>query len=406
MEEITDKFLSKAGQLYLSAGGPTSRFEEMVEELGQSLSLPMETFILSTGVFTSVERKRLSITRVKTSRTCISVLIEVEKIFEDLNYRIIDLEEACERIEKIDEKGFKENRYVLLTALFLTGFSASYPQFLSWPAAIISGLLTILISWLSGPVARKWRVGSIFGEFFASFTNYVLAACFGYIFNFSIPAMVIGGLILVVPGITLTNAISELAEQHMISGTAKLMRGLLTILALGASYFLFSDFVKLFGLSFMNQLPKFTLGTSSFEVQMAFFVMLIFAFCNIFSVPLRHTPFALLTGVVGWGALKFFNQQEFVILGSFAPAFMVGVLSLLLSRMTQVPSQTYSVPGILSLVPGMLALLSFSGGIDGSGAQQSLAYQVAVIASGIVFGLLSARIPMLLYRKKSAVDTN
>ena len=56
----------------------------------------------------------------------------------------------------------------------------------------------------------------------------------------------IGGLVVLVPGLALTTAIAELADQNLVSGTAKLMQAVLTLLALGLAYMLFQNQILLF----------------------------------------------------------------------------------------------------------------------------------------------------------------
>ncbi len=86
------------------------------------------------------------------------------------------------------------------------------------------------------------------------------------------------------------------------------------------------------------------------------------------------------------------------------PAFTVGLLSLLFSRFFHVPSQIFSLPGIFALVPGMLALSSFYGHGNNSGME--IGTRVAVVASSIVFGLFTARIPFVALRKPTEVRTD
>lgn len=397
------KFFVESGRAYLASGGPTSRYEELVTELGEHFDLPTETYATSTGVFVSTQPNSTqppvtSMTRVRRSSTQLNQLIDIEGIYEQVRTNQIVLSVACNRVIEIGNTDRKYS-FLLFVSLFVMGLTASFPQFLSWPAAVLSGVVTILISWLSGPVAQKWRLGGIFGEFFASFLCLFLSSFLAYSLELSAKGIMIGGIVLLVPGIPLTNAISELAEQNLISGTSKLMRGLLTLLALGASYFLFLDIVHILGFSVPQQSLEFRPQMTSFYLNALFYLGLVFGFCNIFSVPLRHIPLALITGFASWFFLHILDLSQFIILKSFAPAFVVGFLSLIFSRLTKVPSQIYSVPGILALVPGVLALGGFSGATpQGSGT----AYEVTVIVSGIVFGLLTARVPVILYGKLSA----
>ena len=88
------------------------------------------------------------------------------------------------------------------------------------------------------------------------------------------------------------------------------------------------------------------------------------------------------------------NSEAFV-LASFLASLTVGLISLILARAYRWPSQIFSTPGVLILVPGLLALSAFYHIEPGS--EGGVAYRVALTAGAIVFGLLTARMPFRLY---------
>jgi uncharacterized membrane protein YjjB (DUF3815 family) len=76
------------------------------------------------------------------------------------------------------------------------------------------------------------------------------------------------------------------------------------------------------------------------------------------------------------------------------------MVSLAFGRIFRQPSQVYSVPGIVAMLPGMLALSSFryfAAGDQGSGV--AFTFKVGITAISIVFGLMTARIPFQVRTK-------
>jgi uncharacterized membrane protein YjjB (DUF3815 family) len=83
-------------------------------------------------------------------------------------------------------------------------------------------------------------------------------------------------------------------------------------------------------------------------------------------------------------------------MASFLASLTVGLVSLSLAKIYQWPSQVFSTTGILSLVPGLLALSTFYS-LSEQSSQGTIAYRVALTAGAITFGLFTARMPFRFY---------
>ena len=401
LAESYNELVSLAGQKYLSSGGPSSRFEEIVLESAQRLSLKTDVYATPTGlIVTSISpgdaQKALTrLSRIELGSTRLSDLIEIEKVFSELRPSST-LENAKSSIRSIGTETTYPN-WLLYLCVFATGFSVSFPQFGNPFAAVLCGIGVVLLSWVTGPLAQKWRINGILGEFLAGLVALIFANSVSTLFGLLPESILIGSLIFLAPGLTLTIAVSELAEQNLVSGTAKLMRGILAVLALGSAYYLFSDLSSLIG--FAPKLAHLSDKTHSLSLhhQFIFNAMALMAWSVVFSIPARHILPATIVGCLSWLFLSQLSGAPLTILTSLAPAFLVGFISYVVSRHTEVPSQIYSVPGVFVLLPGMLALSSFLG--TQNNQTSSIAFQVAIVLGGIVFGLLSARIPAQLLSK-------
>jgi uncharacterized membrane protein YjjB (DUF3815 family) len=259
-------------------------------------------------------------------------------------------------------------------------------------------------------VVKRHVSNPIFSDFIGAFLTLAFAACaHAFLAPLSVEAYAIGGIVLLVPGLALTTAISELAEQNLVSGTAKLMQALLALLALGLAYILFQQLSV--SLSLRNVLQP-VITASSFGVSSAIAVLVsICCFGVIFKVPPKALLWSTLTGAAGMGCFQLLVGTRGAAAAPYVAATAVGLVSLGFGRIWRLPSQVYSVPGIVALLPGMLALNSFryfATGDQGTGLD--FVFQVAVTAVSIVFGLITARIPFtiageryrrLLARKKA-----
>ncbi|MBI3557982.1 MAG: threonine/serine exporter family protein, partial [Deltaproteobacteria bacterium] len=185
-----------------------------------------------------------------------------------------------------------------------------------------------------------------------------------------------------------------LADQNLVSGTAKLMQAILTLLALGLAYMLFHDLSDS-----LHLLPAPSTPQRPLSMAISTFAILVSVSCFgiLFKVPPRALPWATLTGLLGWLVLRLFSSADYLVAASFLGSLSVGLVSLTLGWRYKVPSQVFSVPGMIAMLPGMLALTSMRNLAMGQQAHGiNLAFRVAITAGAIVFGLFTARIPFAL----------
>jgi uncharacterized membrane protein YjjB (DUF3815 family) len=276
-------------------------------------------------------------------------------------------------------------------AAFLSGFALSYPGYGDLLAALASGLIALIVWWGTSNAMKAKVPSSIFRDFLGSALTLALSAVCQIFYHAPFEAYAIGGLVLIVPGLALTTAISELADQNLVSGASKLMHAVLTLLAMGLAYMLFQDFSQSLHLIPAVQQLSRPLPLSISALGM---VISVSCFGVLFGVPLKSLPWASLTGVLGWFILKMFGSSHYLAAASFLASLAVGIVSLFIANRFKVPSQVFSVPGILAMLPGMMALSSFRTFAMGQQtAALELAFVVAVTSGSIVFGLFTARIP-------------
>jgi uncharacterized membrane protein YjjB (DUF3815 family) len=285
-------------------------------------------------------------------------------------------------------------------AAFMAGFAVSYGNYERPTAALISGWITFIAWLITAAPLRKNPTNPIFTDFVGAFLTLVLAAvAHVFISPVSMEAYALGGLVLLVPGLSLTTSIAELADQNLVSGTAKFMQACLSLLAIGLAYLLFQQLAH--SLSLLTVLRPIHFVEKSLPVAMASVVAVATCFAVIFRVPPRALVWSAITGLFGWATLEIVGQGSFAATAPYFGAFVVGTVSLSFGRIFKVPSQVYSVPGIVAMLPGMLALSVFQYFAEGKQTTGiTYSFQVALTAVSIVFGLITARVPFSFFASK------
>jgi uncharacterized membrane protein YjjP (DUF1212 family) len=394
--------MTEYGRAYLASGGPTSRLEDSIEQLGRRLGHATEVFATPTGVFVSCVDSHgathTALSRIKENTINLGRLCWLEGIFEDLLTGKISLDHAHKILHSPAALRPPYTFRTTVLAAWLFGFALSFPAFGMFFPAVASGLIAVATWWVSGPGLKKRISSSIFRDFVGATVTLALSAAFQAIVAAPFEAYSIGAIVVLVPGLALTTAIAELADQNLVSGTSKLMQAVLTLLAMGLAYLLFLDLGDA-----LHLMPAPSAGPRplSLGASATGIIVSVTCFGILFKVPPKSLPWATLTGFIGWSVLKQFSGAQYLAAASYLASFCVGIVSLGISQRVKVPSQVYSVPGIIALLPGMMALMSLRSLAMG---QQSygldLGFRVALTAGGIVFGLFTARIPYALIRER------
>ena len=407
-----ENFALTAGCKYLEVGGPTSRLEDKILQLGETYGLQPEVFATPSAIIISAmsDKKRFtsSLKRIKESSVDLNLLFKIDVLFDKVIQKEFTIHEANKIIANKDYSNDLYARTTISLASFLVGFLASYLHFQSFPSGALSGLLSLMLVAFIQPFFTYLAFTRIFFVFFASLFSIGVSAFAEAYLNLPIEASFIGSLIVLVPGLMLTTAVSELAEHNFVSGTVKLVNGVLVLISIGTALFIGKDII---GLLNPKALPlNFNYASTSpvdLWTSISGTLLIMLAFCIQFQTPKRLILSAMITGIAGQIGFELFKNASSYALPSFVAALFIGLVSLSFSRIFKTPSQIFSVPGIVSLVPGVLSFTIYNSTSLGSGNDQpdSKILTVAIIASSLVFGLIMARFPFRLYRKTAGLPS-
>jgi uncharacterized membrane protein YjjP (DUF1212 family) len=399
--ELLD-FMLRFAKLYLAGGGPTSRLEEGLARLGARFGRNTESYATPTGVFVTISdpagatEPKTAIARVRESGTNLGLLVKMEKTLADLVDGKMSLGEASQHFDAPSFLASQYRDWQLMAAACGVGFTVSFSAYQRFGAAFVSSLIAGIVWMLSLRFLKRQFANPLFSDFIGAFLALALAAlAHGLVAPLALEAYALGAIVLLVPGLALTTAISELADQNLVSGTAKFMQATLALLALGLAYLIFQQLS--FSLALRSVLQPVVHKSQFGFVSTLSILANITCFGVIFRAPPKALVWSTITGTAGWASLEMLTDTRAASAGPFLASFVVGLVSLGFGRMFRLPSQVFSVPGIVGMLPGMLALSSFryfASGDPNSGV--AFSFQVAITAVSIVFGLMTARIPYVL----------
>ncbi len=250
-------------------------------------------------------------------------------------------------------------------------------------AALVVGLCVGL---LGLALSRRQSTAPLF-ELVGAGAATALALWLGGVMGPMSPQIVLmSGIVVLLPGFTLTVAVSELSAGHLLSGASRLLKGLSSLLALGVGTALGGQLAWALGapsLGAPQPLPWWT--------EVLALVVATMASVAIFQARLKDAPVIVAAGAVAfWGAsagTALLGPQ----LGTFLGAFAVGMAGEFYARVSGRPAAIPQVPGIMLLVPGSVGFRSVTAFLEGDPTRGiESAFSMGMVAVCLVTGLLAA----------------
>ncbi len=202
----------------------------------------------------------------------------------------------------------------------------------------------------------------------------------------------LAGLIILIPGLTLTIAMSELAHHHLVSGTARLMGSSITFLQLGFGAALGWKLTSLLGADMMAVTQPVSLPV---WVQWVTLPLTAASFVVLFRAHPRDYLRILIGAVVAYASSRWGSEALGPEVGMALGAWALGCTSTLLARASGRPAAISLIPGLLPLVPGSLGITSlqaFVGSDIPLGVES--AFTMMILAISLVTGLFLANLTL------------
>ncbi|HET9314353.1 MAG TPA: threonine/serine exporter family protein, partial [Vicinamibacteria bacterium] len=252
-----------------------------------------------------------------------------------------------------------------------------------------SAMVGLVVGLLSLLAERLAPLGRVF-EAVAAVTSALLATLAGrYLGPLSIYIPTLAGIIVLVPGFTLTVAVTELATRNLVSGTARMAGAAGTFLAIGFGVALGTRL----GAALVGDLPAVRPASLPLWTEWIALLLAPLALTVLLRAPLRDLVWIEIAGVLAFAGARVGAVMLGAELGTFVGAFLVAGASNAYARFFDRPSAIPLVPALLLLVPGALGFRSLSSLIDRqtvSGIEA--AFRMTLVAISLAMGLLSGQL--------------
>ena len=382
-------FVLALGRALHRYGTPAHRMEDGLRVVCRQLGVDAEVFTTPTAIimsFGAPTELRTRMLRVTGGELDMGKLAQVDALADRVASQGMTPSEGVAALDAIMSGPSQFGRLVASCAQAVTSAALAVSFGGSLSDVAVAGAIGLLLGVLAQFLARSTdqaRVLELLGAAFAAFTAGVASSLWPSV---SPSLVTVAALVMLLPGMSLTVAMTELATRNLIAGTARLMSAVIVLLELVVGVALGERLAS--AIVTVHQgapiaLPEWSRWVALAAASLGAGVV----------VQARPRAFgwiasACLVGYIGTrlGTVWLGNQMG-VLVGAFA----LGVTSNIYARWLDRPAQVVQVPAVLLLVPGGLGFRGMSSLLDKdtlSGVETLFAMFVVAIA--IVAGLLVA----------------
>ncbi len=394
--EAAIRLVLRLGQALHRYGTPAFRLEEALGSTSAALGVPGDFFATPTAIFASFHAEHsgpgrtfgleTSLVRAEPGEINLTKQAHLDELIGELSSARLGVEEGARRVEEIlaAPRAWRGPLYVLAHGLA----SGAAAHFLGgglreiFAATFLGGCVGALDS-----LGRRVRSVRRVLEPLAAGVVAFLAAGLAHAFGVSQGVAVLAGVVVLLPGFTLTVGVNELATRHLVSGVSRLASAALLFVVIGVGVLAGG---RAGAMVFGHPLVLASIPSPAW-LGWAALLLAPLAAGMLFQAPLREAGWVLLTGLLALEGTRMGAAHFGPALGAFAGALGVGLLGNAYARFAGRPAATLLVPGVLMLVPGAVGFRSFQALLhqdSTSGIQ--IAFQAILVAVSLVTGLLVA----------------
>jgi uncharacterized membrane protein YjjP (DUF1212 family) len=386
-----EEFVLRFGRALHTAGTPAHRLEEALSKIAARLGQTASFFSTPTSLFAAFGAgadQRVRLERMEPAELDLERLVRVDDIADAVAGGIMSPAEGEHALDAVERS--KPRFGAISTVLAFALASAAVAVFLrgGWPDTMFGALAGAVVGLIAVALGRHRaarRIVEVAAGFAAAAVGLAAERVSG---DTSSLTVTLAGVIVLLPGLTITLAVSELATRHLVSGTARLVGALVVLVTVSVGVALGRRLAPLFA-----DAPALAIAPAPPWAILMALALAPVAFTVLFKARPRDYPAIAIAGAVGYLGARSGSALLGPELGAGAGAFAVGATSNLYARLLDQPAAVPMLPGIMLLVPGSLGFRSIDslladdvlGGVEAG-------FAMALVAVSLAAGLLLANV--------------
>jgi uncharacterized membrane protein YjjP (DUF1212 family) len=227
-----------SGEILLTSGSEIYRVEDTIDRICSAYNIKCESFVTPTGIFVSgwsVDNSNEYVSLIKRIRNRSINLHNIELIntfSRNLQNSTMPYEEALEILRSIEIAPY----FSFVKRLAAAGLT-SFAYAVLFKGTFIDGIFAAAISMLIYCILEQMKkadLSSYFSSFLCSLTAGLISVFAGKLIgSLNINSIIVGSIMILVPGLAITNGIRDALHGDILSSQARVVEALITVTAIG-----------------------------------------------------------------------------------------------------------------------------------------------------------------------------
>jgi uncharacterized membrane protein YjjP (DUF1212 family) len=371
------------------AGYPTADLEERVLALAGSLGLAgaqiSATPTLVDISLGSLAHQRSYTLRVRPPAVDLDAIARLDQLVQDVLDGRLDTDSALTSLTDIRAKPLDRPWPVLLAAYAIAGAALTPVLGGGWREAAAGGLVGVVVGAIALPTRRSARIEPMVAPVAAVAASFGAASLAHLGLDASPDVVTLAALVTLLPGMTLTIGMRELATEHLQSGVANTANALVQLLGLVFGVGIGRSIAE----SWFGEVTAVAPHTAFTGTHLLAAVAAGLAFTLRLRAQFRDAFVMCAATVLALGA----NEIGTALFGDeaavFVAALTIGVAGGLVGVFLRRSPLVFIVPGVLMLVPGSAGFNSALQLLTGQTVSGiTAAFDTFVTAMSIAYGLM------------------
>ncbi len=388
-----DFVVELAGRLH-AYGTTAHRLEGAVMAVSTQLGLECGVWSNPTGMILSFgeagrgRRDTVRVVRMPPGETDLYKLCEADRIAEQVTTGALELEAGHAALRALERPGGWRGRTIAVLAFGLSAAAVAGLWRLPWLDIAVAGVTGLLIGLLEWATQTRPRLKEASDALAAMAAGSVAVLVSSFVGPLNLNTVIISSLIVLMPGMSLTNAVNELTNQNLVSGTARFAGAMTTILKLAIGMLVALNGAEMIGLH-----PEVrALRPQPGWVEGLALVLGTYAFAMLFRAGRRDYPLVMLSAAAGYLISRFVGGEWGSIVGVFVAALATTAAGNAYARWFNRPGALVRLPGLIMLVPGSASLRGLLALVQGQSMEAGQAAMLAALnillalVAGLLFG--------------------
>lgn len=343
-----------------SYGTTAQRLEAAVVAVAQRLRLDCEPWSNPTGMILSFsdpsrppgDTDTTRVIRLAPGQTDLYKLCEADRIAEEVMDGRLDIAGGQAALERLHRRPSARWRAMQVFAFGLAAAAVGGLLQLPWLDIVTAGAAGVCIGALEQWSESRPRLKEASDAVAAMLASAIVILVAAFVGPLNLNTTIIAALIVLLPGLALTNAVNELASQHLVSGTARFAGALMTVMKLAVGSMIALTVAQLLGIE--PQIRSYR--PQPIWVEAGALVLAAYAFAVLFRAHRRDYPVVMLAAAAGYLISRFAGEAWGSPVGIFLAALTLTAAGNAYARWGGRPGALIRVPGIIMLVPGSASL--------------------------------------------------